>query len=77
MAPDRITFDVSGFVGMDSTLQLLNGTAPRGTASWFCFNTANSKLFWDADGTGAGNAVLVATLTGVSVLQAGDIELFG
>ena len=43
----------------------------------FVFNTADSTLFFDADGNGAGTAVAVAALTGVTALSAGDIRLFG
>ncbi len=73
---DRITFEVGDFAGMDGTLRFVNGSAAGGTGSWFFFNSANKGLFWDADGTGAGEAVLVATLNGVNALATSDIELF-
>ena len=39
----------------------------------FTFNDASSELFYDADGSGAATPQLVATLTDVSNLSAGDI----
>ena len=37
------------------------------------YNTANGQLFYDADGNGAGNALLIATLSGAPTLSAADI----
>lgn len=73
---DRLTFDTDDFAGMGTTLRFRNGNA-AGTVgeSWFYFNTATDQLFWDADGIGGDGAVLVATLTGVASLTAGDFEL--
>ena len=60
---------------MTDVLQFRNGTSAGGTGSWFFFNAANDGLFWDADGTGSGAAVRVATMTGVNSLIAADIDL--
>jgi len=38
----------------------------------FLFDTDDGRLFWDADGTGSGAAVLVATLSNVPPLSASD-----
>lgn len=73
---DNIAFFTPDFVGMDDTLQFRNGTSAGGTGSWFYFDASNRGLFWDADGTGAGAAVRVATLTGVTALTAADFELW-
>ena len=39
----------------------------------FVYNTSSGQLYYDADGSGAGGAQLVATLQGAAVLVAGDI----
>jgi Ca2+-binding RTX toxin-like protein len=72
---DHFAFRVSNFAGMDGTVRFVNGAAALGAGSWFYFNAANHTLFWDFNGTGAGGAVAVATLTGVNVMAAGDIQL--
>jgi Ca2+-binding RTX toxin-like protein len=50
-------------------------TAAAATANFgqFLWNSATSTLSWDADGTGAGAAVQLVTLTGISTLTAADI----
>ena len=60
---------------MTDVLQFRNGTSAGGAGSWFFFNAANDGLFWDADVTGSGAAVRVATMTGVNSLIAADIDL--
>ncbi len=74
---DKITIYTPDFAakGMDATLRFVNGTGAGGTGSWFYFDAASKGLFWDADGSGAGTAVLVATLNGVNALVASDIDL--
>lgn len=82
---DQITDFVSGvdhfairfgdFAGMDGTVRFQNGTGAGGAGSWFYFNPATHALYWDADGTGGGAAIKVATLTGVNSLTAADILL--
>lgn len=73
---DKLTFVFDDFAGMDGTLRFRNGNA-AGTSgeSWFYFNDATDRLFWDADGLGGNAAVLVATLTGVTALSLADFEL--
>ena len=47
-----------------------------GTASSLLkYETTTGRLFYDADGSGAGAAVLVATLSAVPALGAGDLEV--
>lgn len=72
---DDLVFERADFAGMSGPLQFRNGTSAGGSGSWFYFNTATKQLFWDADGTGGGAAVVVATLSGVSSLAAGDFVL--
>ena len=75
---DKITFYVPDFAGqgMDATLRFNNGNSASGPGSSFFFRASDNGLYWDSDGTGANAAVLVAKLTGVTSLQATDIELF-
>jgi Ca2+-binding RTX toxin-like protein len=49
-----------------------SGTASDGN-DYVLYETDTGKLFYDADGSGAGLKVLVATLTGMPVLSAADI----
>ncbi len=42
----------------------------------FIFNTATDKLYFDADGTGSGAAILVAAFTGDVAVTAGDIYIY-
>jgi serralysin len=72
---DYFLFIVADFVGMDTIVRFRNGPTAGGTGSWFYFKDVNDGLYWDADGTGTGAAVLVATLTGVSRINAHDIHL--
>lgn len=73
---DRLMFDTEDFAGMDDTLRFQNGNS-AGTAgeSWFYFNSADRRLYWDADGQGGVAAVVVATLTGVTSLTEADFIL--
>lgn len=74
---DTLAFAFDDFAGMDGTLRFRNGTSAGGTGeSWFFFNTATDRLFWDRDGAGGAAAVLVATLVGVDSLTAADFDLY-
>lgn len=74
---DRLAFATGDFAGMDGVLRFQNGTSAGSSGqSWFFFNAANDRLFWDADGTGGSAAIWVATLTGVNSLTAADFDLF-
>jgi hypothetical protein len=56
--------------------QFVNGTAPTAATGQFLWNSLNSTLAWDSDGTGAAAPVVIATLTGVTTLAAADIQLY-
>ena len=73
---DFLSFQTGDFSGMDTTLRFANAGAAGGVGSWFYFKNSTDELFWDADGTGGGAAVVVAILTGVSALSAADFQLF-
>lgn len=75
---DRLAFVTADFDGMDAEVRFRIGTSAGGSGeSWFYFNNATDRLFWDADGNGGNAAILVATLTGVNALTAADFDLFG
>ena len=52
-----------------------SATTSSGTGE-FLWKSTTSTLSWDADGVGAGAAVKIAVLTGVTNLTAADIHLF-
>ncbi|HEV8106369.1 MAG TPA: calcium-binding protein, partial [Burkholderiales bacterium] len=52
-------------------------TSGRDADDRVIFNTTTGQLFYDADGSGAGASVLVATLQGVSLLRPADIVVTG
>jgi serralysin len=53
--------------------RFVTGTAANAAFGQFLWNSATSTLSWDADGTGAGAAVQLVTLTGITTLTAADI----
>ena len=76
---DDLVFVRSAFGNIskiDRTNFISNTTGRAGDASdRFIFETDTSRLFFDADGNGRGGAILVATLTNVTSLAAGDFLL--
>ena len=77
---DKIAVVATGFAGGLSAGELLSnrftiGSAAIDNRTRFVFNDASGELFFDADGGGAVDAELIATLDGVSNLSAGDIML--
>lgn len=72
---DNLFFDTSTFPGMGTIVQFQNGTSAGGTGSWFFFDAASDGLYWDADGTGGGAAMLIVTLENVNSLSSADIIL--
>ncbi|MEA3004219.1 MAG: serralysin, partial [Sphingomonadales bacterium] len=74
---DHIQISADGFGGglfAGGTISLVSGTDPTASASTgqFLFDTDNGHLLWDADGTGDGAAVLIATLSNLPPLDASD-----
>jgi hypothetical protein len=51
-------------------------SAPAGTGQ-FIYETDAAKLWWDADGSGAGAATQIATFAAGTSLGSGDIHLIG
>jgi len=74
---DKIQISAAGFGGglvAGGSVTLVSGTTPTasGTGGQFLFDTDDGTLYWDADGTGGGAAVLVATLSNLPPLGATD-----
>lgn len=56
--------------------RFVTGTAPTGTSAVFLYDSSTGQLRFDADGTGAGSATLIATMaTGFRTLVASDIQI--
>src|ERR1044072_6085337 len=77
---DTIQVSASGFGGgltAGGTVSLVSGADPTasGATGQFLFDTDDGRLLWDADGTGSGDAVLVATLSNVPSLTASDFAV--
>lgn len=79
---DTLQFDDTVFTSLVDGIgaeNLVVGTRAAAIAKdaddFLIFNTATRKLYYDADGSGAGKAQLVATLVGVSTLTADDLDL--
>jgi len=83
IASDLIAIDVEGFglASLDSSLFESNAGGVATTAeARFVYNETNGRLSFDADGSGSGRAVLLATLRGAPELTADhflDASLFG
>ena len=72
---DRLTFMVNDFAGMAEAQFQIGTEAGSEGQGWFYFHDAADQLFWDADGIGGEEAVLVAYLNGVDVLVWSDFDL--
>jgi hypothetical protein len=51
------------------------GSAASGAGPTLLFDAATHQALWDADGTGAGSAQVLATLVGVTTMTAGDFRI--
>jgi Ca2+-binding RTX toxin-like protein len=79
---DALELSASGFggglvAGMDLGLanRFVVGINATNAFGQFVYNGANGALYWDADGTGAGVKVQIATLTSHPALSAGDLHV--
>lgn len=73
---DKLVFETRFFEGMSNSLLFSNATAAATTGSSFYFDTATDNLYWDQDGSDVTiDAVIIATLTGVSSLTSSDFVL--
>jgi Ca2+-binding RTX toxin-like protein len=74
---DKILVRADGFGGgltAGGPVSLVSGATPSASddSGQFLYDTDDGRLYWDADGTGAGAAVLVATLSSTPTLTASD-----
>jgi Ca2+-binding RTX toxin-like protein len=74
---DKIRIWSNGFGGglaAGGPVSLVSGSDPAATgeSGQFLYDTDDGSLFWDSDGTGSGEAVLVATFTSLPALEASD-----
>lgn len=79
---DVLAFSGAGFggglrTGMDLAARFAANADGVATAAFgqFVYETDTGRLSWDADGTGAGAAQLIATLQGNPVLTASDLAI--
>ncbi|MCR9148009.1 MAG: sodium:calcium exchanger, partial [Rhodobacteraceae bacterium] len=56
--------------------QFVAGTAAQDANDRFLFDQGSGRLWFDADGAGAGDQVLIATFEQNATVTAGDIEIF-
>ena len=61
--------------GAVAATQFVTGTAATTAAQVFVYNSSTGALYFDADGSGAGAAVLVATLSNHPALTSADLWL--
>ncbi|HYD11557.1 MAG TPA: M10 family metallopeptidase C-terminal domain-containing protein [Allosphingosinicella sp.] len=69
---DDAVFTQIGGLGALNANAFVTGTAAADASDRIIYNSTTGQLFYDADGTGAGGAVLFATLQGNPVLAASD-----
>lgn len=71
---DKLVFTAAGFDNLDANFDLIvNNDPDAATANaTFLFDANSHRLYYDADGTGAGGRELIAVLAGVSDLDKAD-----
>jgi Ca2+-binding RTX toxin-like protein len=81
VADDRFLLENSVFVGLGAATGTLAagafraGTAAGDASDRIVYHAATGRVWYDADGSGAGTAVLVATVTGGLALSAGEFVI--
>ena len=77
---DEIRVSESGFGGglaAGGAVSLVSGTDPAASEATgqFLYDTDDGRLFWDVDGTGSEDAVLLATFSNLPSLQVSDFTV--
>ena len=75
---DKISLDAGVFTGFGPTVdgsEFQLGTIATGTQATILYDQATGRVFYDADGAGAGAAVLFAQLLPGTTLSASDFEI--
>ncbi|SCX82072.1 calcium-binding protein [Nitrosospira sp. Nsp13] len=79
---DKLVFDVSIFTALSGGITAENLVVGTGTIAiagdgndYLILNTRGGKLYYDADGSGLGAAIQIATLTGVTTLEYTDFMI--
>lgn len=75
---DKISLDAGVFAGFGPSVdgaEFQNGTVATGNQATILYDQATGRIFYDADGAGAGAAVLFAQLTPGTALSASDFVL--
>lgn len=75
---DKISLDAGAFTGFGATIdgaEFQMGTVATGTQSTILYDQATGRLFYDADGSGGGAAVIFATVNPGTALTAADFLL--
>ena len=72
---DDAIFTQIGGTGALNANAFVTGTAAGDGDDRIVYNSATGQLFYDADGSGAGAAVLFATLQGHPALAASDFQV--
>jgi|CXWL01.1.fsa_nt_gi hypothetical protein len=66
-----IKLSITGSLSTDLFRDSVTGTAEEGS-NYVLYHTANGELFYDADGSGKGDAIQIAILAGIPHLTASD-----
>ncbi|HEY5900342.1 MAG TPA: calcium-binding protein, partial [Burkholderiales bacterium] len=84
---DKIQLDAAGFSAIGASGRFASGdvrffagagaTGGHDADDRIIYNTSTGQLFYDADGSGAGTAQLIATFQGAPTITAADLNVFG
>jgi len=72
---DRALFTAFAATGALTADAFVNGTKAATTSQYLVYDQAKGALYYDADGSGAGPAVLIGTFTNQAQLSAGDFKV--
>jgi len=75
LALDDVVFQGIGTAGSFNANAFVTGTAAADGDDRIIYNAANGQLLYDADGNGAGAAVLIATLGGNPAITVSDFQV--